>query len=211
MTPAREDRFRKVAARRQPNLTIVLENVHDPHNIGAVLRSCDSVGIREIFVVFTEPQLDQDTLVLGRNSSSGATKWVDVHYYRDLDACFQHVRKHYQCLFATHLGQQSVSLYDLDLTQSVALVFGNEHDGVSEEALAYTTGNFVIPQVGMVKSLNISVACAVSLYEAYRQRNSKGYYTGNYLLDHAQQNELFHEYERRHKERSNRESVRSKN
>ncbi len=210
MTPEREARIREVVACRQPNLTVVLENVHDPHNIGAVLRSCDSVGIQEIFVLYTEPQLDQDTLTIGQNSSSGATKWIDIHYYRDAESCFAHVKKQYDLVYATHLGKESKSLYELDLSRSVALVFGNEKDGVSNSSFQYIDGNFAIPQVGMVKSLNISVACAVSLYEAYRQRAGKGYYTNNYLLNQKQQQNLFEEYERRHEARSNRTDVRSK-
>ena len=91
------------------------------------------------------------------------------------------MKKRFEKVFATHLGEQAHSLYELDLTQSVALVFGNEHSGVSEEALKYCDGNFIIPQVGMVQSLNISVACAVSLYEAFRQRNEKGFYNSQRL------------------------------
>ena len=92
------------------------------------------------------------------------------------------VKQKYKNVFATHLGESAVSLYDLDLTEPVALVFGNEHDGVTEDCLRYCNGNFIIPQVGLVKSLNISVACAVSLYEAYRQKELKGMYDGTSKL-----------------------------
>ena len=86
------------------------------------------------------------------------------------------IRKRYDKVYATHLGVQSHSLYELDLTQKVALVFGNEHAGVSDEIRAMADGNFIIPQVGMIRSLNISVACAVSLYEAFRQKQHAGHY-----------------------------------
>ena len=152
-----------VAARRQPTLTVILENVHDPHNIGAVLRSCDSVGIREIFVLYTEPSLDQERIEIGKNASSGARKWIDIHLYHDVEACFAHVEQRYKNIWATHLGEQAVDLYEIDFTKSVALLFGNEHDGVSDASLKHATGNFLIPQMGMVQSLNISVACARSL------------------------------------------------
>ncbi|MEL6924375.1 MAG: TrmH family RNA methyltransferase, partial [Bacteroidota bacterium] len=85
MTPERAAKFRRVIRRRQPNLTVILENVHDPHNIGAVLRSCDSVGIAEIFVLYTDPRLDVDRLELGKRSSSGARRWVDVHFYKEVE------------------------------------------------------------------------------------------------------------------------------
>lgn len=174
MTPERLAKFKRVVANSQLNLTVILENVHDPHNIGAVLRSCDSVGVREIFVLYTEPQLNLETIELGKRSSSGARKWIDVHYYTAPKACFEHVKKKYDLILGTHLSENAQSLHDLNLSQSVALLFGNERDGLSEEALSYADGNFIIPQIGMVESLNISVACAVTLYEAFRQRLEAG-------------------------------------
>lgn len=197
MTPERMAKFKDVAARRQPDLTVVLENVHDPHNISAVLRSCDSVGIREIFVLYTDPGLDEDRLELGKRSSAGARKWVDVHFYSDARACFGRVRQRYSRILSTHLDEEAIPLYDLDLSTPVALLFGNERDGVSAEALAYSDGNFTIPQVGMSASLNISVACAVTLYEAFRQRWLQGRYTDRLPMDEAGQEAQFRDYLRR--------------
>jgi len=198
MTDRRLEKFTRVAAHRQPDLTVVLENVHDPHNIGAVLRTCDSVGIREIFVLFTEPQLNEDRFRLGKRTSAGARKWVDVHLYRDVDACFEHIRRDYKRVLSTHLAEDAVDLYELDLTQPVALLFGNERDGLSQEALVHSDGNFIIPQMGMVESLNISVACAVTLYEAARQRRNKGYYGEHPQWPPAQQKQLLDDYFDRH-------------
>ena len=198
MTPERTEKFKRVVNQRQFNLTVILENVHDPHNIGAVLRSCDSVGIHEIFVLYTDDSLTEENLVIGKRSSSGARKWVDVHYFTDAKKCFEKVKENYAHIFCTHLSKDSKNLYDLDLTQSVALLFGNEHEGVSDEALGYCDGNFLIPQMGMVKSLNISVACAVSLYEAARQRLEKGYYETNPSSNKTQKKALLEEYFRRH-------------
>lgn len=170
MTPERLERFRKVVSHRQHDLTVVLENVHDQHNIGAVMRTCDSIGIHEIFILQTEERLKFSNLSLGKRTSAGTRRWVDVHYYTDRDACFEAVKKKAKRVFATHMAADSVSLHSLDLTQPAALLFGNEKDGVTPETLALCDGNFLIPQVGLVQSLNISVACAVSLYEAMRQR-----------------------------------------
>ncbi len=179
---------------RQTDLTVLLENVHDPHNIGAVLRSCDSVGIPEIYVLYTDERLSEDNIKAGKSAASGARKWVDIHYFTDLGSCVQALRRRYQRLLCTHLGEEASSLYHLDLCQPTALVFGNEHEGVSRELLALCDGNFHIPQVGMVQSLNISVACAVSLYEAFRQRQLAGMY------DKQKSNEkLFATYLARHK------------
>jgi tRNA (guanosine-2'-O-)-methyltransferase len=173
MTDERSERIRNVLNNRQPGLTVVLENVHDPHNISAVMRSCDSVGIQDIYILNTRISKHAK---FGKKSSASAANWLTIHQYDNAQECFQELQKRYSHIYATHLGQESKSLYDIDLASPVALVFGNEHSGVSEEALNYCTGNFIIPQVGMVKSLNISVACAVSLYEAFRQRQQKDFY-----------------------------------
>lgn len=200
MLPARLEKFERVAARRQGNLTVILENVHDPHNIGAVMRSCDSVGISEIYVLYTEPQLTKERLALGKRTSAGTRKWVDVHFFTHPEACFQAVRKRYDTILCTHLGEASRSLYDLDLTASLALVFGNERDGVSMEVRGYADGNFLIPHMGMAESLNISVACAVTLYETFRQRWEKGFYENNPTTSPEQKESLLRTYIKRHED-----------
>ncbi len=101
-------------------------------------------------------------------------KWLDLHFYDDVKTCMEVVKSKYTRTLGTYLQGESKSLYELDLNDSVALVFGNEKDGISEEMLNYCDENFIIPQVGMIQSLNISVACAVSLYEAFRQRSAMG-------------------------------------
>ena len=173
MTSQRESRFRSVIARRQPTLTVVFENVHDPHNIAACMRSCDAVGVMEIFIINNKEASSKRT---GKKSSSSARKWLAVHHFENVADCFAEVRKKYAKIYSTKLGADSISLHDLRLTGSVALVFGNEHDGVSPEAAKLSDGNFLIPQFGMIQSLNISVACAVTLYEALRQRIAAGMY-----------------------------------
>ena len=176
MTPERKARITHVLNHRQPDLTVVLENVHDPHNISAVMRTCDSIGIQDIYILNTRIARHSK---FGKKSSASAAGWLSIHHFEDIDACFGALREKYSKIYATHLGTESHSLYDLDLTEPVALVFGNEHAGVSDEALKLCDGNFIIPQVGMVQSLNISVACAVSLYEAFRQRQNAGHYASN--------------------------------
>ncbi|MDX1684818.1 MAG: RNA methyltransferase [Saprospiraceae bacterium] len=174
LTPQRIKRLEEVALRRQLDFTVILENVHDPHNLGAVMRTCDSIGVAEVHVIYTDPRLDNENLKLGKRSSAGTRKWVDVFLYRDIDSCLEKFTD-YQILGA-YLDESSPSLYSLDLTVPTALVFGNEHEGLSDELRQRTDGSFFIPQVGMVKSLNISVACAVSLYETLRQRQKAGLY-----------------------------------
>ncbi|HEU0111734.1 MAG TPA: RNA methyltransferase [Flavisolibacter sp.] len=174
MTPERHERINNVLSKRQNDITIVLENVFDPHNISAVMRSCDAIGVQEIFVLNTRIPLHKKW---GSKSSSSAAKWLTIHQFDNAGECFKELRKRYSSILTTHLGTDSVSLYELDLTKTVALVFGNEHSGVSDEIRALADGNFIIPQVGMIQSLNISVACAVSLYEAFRQKQVAGHYS----------------------------------
>lgn len=173
MTPEREQRLKNVLGKRQQDLTIVLENVFDPHNISAVMRTCDAVGIQDIHVLNTKINQHKKW---GARSSSSAAKWLTVHQHRDAPQCFTELRKKFPLILTTHLSSSAVSLYEIDFTKPVALVFGNEHDGVSEEIRPLADGNFVIPQVGMIRSLNISVACAVSLYEAFRQKQAALHY-----------------------------------
>ncbi len=174
LTPERITRIKSVLQKRQPDLTVIFENVHDPHNISAALRTCDSVGIYEVFIITTfEPKLRK----LGARSSASSKKWLKVTYFTSVEECFKEVRKRYKKIYSTRLTEQSASLYDLNLVEPCALVFGNEHHGVSELASSLSDGNFLIPQVGMIQSLNISVACAVTLYEAFRQRMAAGKYS----------------------------------
>ncbi len=201
MTPERERKFMHVIDKRQPDLTIILENVFDPHNISAVLRSCDSVGVSEVYIITTQKP---NANFFGKRSSASARKWVKSHFFENVESCFQAVREKFDFIYGTGLNQSAQSLYEMDFTQSVALVFGNEKDGVSEEALALCDGNFIIPQVGMIQSLNISVACAVSLYEVFRQRHSKGHYDQP-KLESQQTKALFEEWHQRqiHKRQTN--------
>jgi tRNA (guanosine-2'-O-)-methyltransferase len=173
MTSERTNRLESVLNHRQPDLTVVLENVFDPHNISAVMRTCDAVGIQDIYILNHKIPPHRKW---GAKSSSSAAKWLSIHQFTDAAECFAELRKHYKKIYTTHLSTDAVSLHQLNLTEPVALVFGNEHIGVSEEIIAMADGNFIIPQVGIIKSLNISVACAVTLYEAFRQKKNAGHY-----------------------------------
>lgn len=186
MTPERNERLTAVLNKRQPDLTVVLENVFDPHNISAVMRTCDAVGIQDIYILNNKIAPHRKW---GAKSSSSAAKWLSIHQFTDADECFAQLRKHYKKIYTTHLSSDAVGLYELNLTEPVALVFGNEHSGVSEEIIAMADGNFIIPQVGIIKSLNISVACAVTLYEAFRQKKNAGHYNA-VKLEGQQLNDL---------------------
>ncbi|HJU45426.1 MAG TPA: RNA methyltransferase [Chitinophagaceae bacterium] len=174
MTPERTERLQSVLDKRQGNITVVLENVFDPHNVSAVMRTCDAVGVQEIYVLNTKIPPHKKW---GAKSSSSADKWLTIHQFTDAGACFAALKKKYSRILTTHLSSDATSLHSIDFTENIALVFGNERAGVSDEIRAMADGNFIIPQVGIIKSLNISVACAVTLYEAYRQKELAGHYS----------------------------------
>jgi tRNA (guanosine-2'-O-)-methyltransferase len=190
MTPERRARLLAVLNKRQSDLTVVLENVFDPHNISAVMRTCDAVGVQEVYVLNTKIPRHKKW---GAKSSSSAAKWLSVYQFTEAEACFNALRQKYDRILTTHLSSDAVNLYEIDFTSRIALVFGNEHSGVSEEIRAMADGNFIIPQVGIIKSLNISVACAVTLYEAQRQKKVAGHYD-SCRLPQPQLNELLEKW-----------------
>ncbi|MCX8020980.1 MAG: RNA methyltransferase [Chitinophagaceae bacterium] len=190
MTRERKKRMISVLEKRQTGITVVLENVFDPHNISAVMRTCDAVGIQDIYVLNTKIPRHRKW---GKKSSSSAYKWLTIHQFDNAEECFERLHKKYDKILTTHLSSDAQSLYELDLTGSVALVFGNEHSGVSEEVRKLADGNFLIPQVGFIRSLNISVACAVTLYEAFRQKFLAGHYNRK-QLDDVRVQELFRQW-----------------
>jgi len=174
MTEKRREKLLQVLARRRPGLTLVLEDIHDAHNVSAVLRSADAVGVMGVHLVYTRSPFPK----LGKKSSASATKWVRRTKHPSVAECFAALRGEGFRILSTRLGsvrgKESLSLYDLDLTGKIAFVFGNEHLGVSDDAAALSDLNFHIPMSGMIESLNVSVACAVTLYEAHRQRTLAG-------------------------------------
>ncbi|HEX3723319.1 MAG TPA: RNA methyltransferase, partial [Nitrolancea sp.] len=159
ITERRRSRMIEVLEQRQPDLTVVIENVHDPHNISAVLRSCDAVGIATVHLVYTIEERPR----LNRVVSGGALRWLEIADHPSIESCFETLRCQGFTIYATHLDENRLELFDLDLTRPTALVFGNEKRGVSPEAVEAADATMVIPMMGMVQSLNISVACAVTL------------------------------------------------
>ena len=190
MTPERKQRLTSVLNKRQGDITVVLENVFDPHNVSAVMRTCDAVGVQDIYVLNTNIPPHKKW---GAKSSSSAAKWLTIHQFENAEECFSSLRKRYSKILTTHLSGDAVSLHQIDFRKNIALVFGNEHSGVSDEIRALADGNFIIPQVGIIQSLNISVACAVALYEAYRQKNEAGQYNER-SLDNVRYGELLKEW-----------------
>jgi tRNA (guanosine-2'-O-)-methyltransferase len=143
-----------------------MENIHDPHNVSAMLRSCDAAGVWEAQLLYNRDEFPK----IGKKSSASAGKWVGRRKFQSVEECYAKLRSEGFRIYATRLDEKARSLYDFDLTQKTALVFGNEHRGVSDEAAEQADALLQIPMFGMIQSLNVSVACAITLYEALRQR-----------------------------------------
>jgi tRNA (guanosine-2'-O-)-methyltransferase len=165
-------KIKRVLNARQDSLTIVLENIHDPHNVSAIFRTCDATGIPEVSLIYSIENFPR----INRKSSASAFKWVDKRKYKSVKECYSELRSRGFKIYASALNENSRNLFELDLTKKAAIVLGNEHRGASEEAAALADETFMIPMFGMVQSLNVSVAAAVILYEALRQRLGKGMY-----------------------------------
>ncbi|MBA4317553.1 MAG: RNA methyltransferase [Flavobacterium sp.] len=157
---------------RQYSLHVVLENIHDPHNVSAIFRTCDAVGIPKVSLLYTFEKFPK----VSRISSASANKWVEKERFTDTGECFDKLHAEGYQIYASMLSKDAVNFYDLDFTKKVAIVVGNEHRGISEEAAKKADKIFYIPMQGMIQSLNVSVAAAVILFEAERQRILKGMY-----------------------------------
>ena len=174
-TEKRTQKISSVISARQFSLRVVIENIHDPHNVSAIFRTCDAVGVPKVSLIYNKDAFPK----IGKKSSASAFKWVEKEKFKSVDECYSSLREQGFKIYASALMDNSKNLYDLDLKKKCAIVLGNEHRGVSEEAAQKADDIFLIPMFGMVQSLNVSVAGAVILYEALRQRQKKGMYELN--------------------------------
>lgn len=186
MRPERFQRIRDVLLRRQPDLTVLMDRVNKSHNFSAILRNCDAAGVLDVHVVPPEHGLD-----LHHATSAGTKKWVGVHPHVDIGSAVSHLRDRGFHLVAAHPAADAVDFRDYDFTRPTAVVMGAELHGVSDEALAAAGTHVVIPMLGMVHSLNVSVATALLLYEAMRQREAAGMYAESRLSPEAFRARLF--------------------
>ena len=171
MTPERRQRIEATACTRQHDLTVFMERVHKPHNLAAVLRTCDAVGIQRAHAV-----PGSHGLPALNNTSQGAQRWIDLERHPDTPTAMDALKTSGFACFAAHFSERATDFRAVDYTKPTALVLGTEKFGVSEEALALCDGEVIIPMTGMTQSLNVSVAAAVILYEAQRQREAAGLY-----------------------------------
>lgn len=171
MTPRRWQLIKDTLGRRQPDLTVVMDRVHKMHNFSAIVRSCDAVGIHEAHLV---PSTVGITPSAGL--AQGSQKWVKIRRHQHFAEVAAELKARGMQLLAAHAGESSRDFRSVDLTQPTAIVLGTELYGMQEESLALCDGEIKVPMHGMVESLNVSVACALILYEAERQRMAAGLY-----------------------------------
>ena len=180
-TEARMQKLARAARRRQAGLTVVIEDVFDPHNLGAVARSCDAFGVQELHVIFdTHPEFDPKEV--GKNSSASTNKWLHYRIHRDTETAIRTLQDEGWLVTAAVIDDTADSIFEADLSQpQIALLFGNEKTGLSPKAAALADRQVTIPMQGIAQSMNISVAAALFLYEATRQRRAKG--LADYQMD----------------------------
>jgi len=171
VAPERFRKIRHMLLHRQPDLTVVMDNVNKAHNLSAIIRSCDAVGIGEIHAVSY-----RKTIYTEQDAAAGASKWTSLNLYHDIETVYRKLSVNGMQILAATNSAGCVDFRAVDYTIPTAIVVGAEWDGISEEAVKGAHHAIAIPMSGMVESLNVSVATAIILFEAQRQRTTKGMY-----------------------------------
>ncbi|WP_440997445.1 tRNA (guanosine(18)-2'-O)-methyltransferase TrmH [Arhodomonas sp. SL1] len=172
MSAQRLARMRAALDRRQPDLRVLLDGVHKPHNLSAILRTCDAVGVA---IAHAVPAPGGEVGVR-RHASSGAGQWVGLRRHDSLQAAVGALRGEGVRILAAHHSERAMDFRSVDYTRPCAVLMGAELHGVSAEAAELADAHVVIPMAGLCESLNVSVAAAVILFEAQRQRADAGLY-----------------------------------
>ena len=162
MTERRRARIEQVLRHRQKDLTLVLANIHDPHNVSAIYRSCDAFGVASVHLYYTTCAFP----ALSKKTSASARKWVDTVRHDDRESLFAALRARPCQVLATSCTPSARPVGDYDFTKPTAIIMGNEHAGVPEELIPHVDGEVYIPMFGMIQSFNVSVAAALMLAEA---------------------------------------------
>jgi tRNA (guanosine-2'-O-)-methyltransferase len=185
MSAERYARIRHFLSQRQPSLTLCLEQLHKPHNVSAIVRSCDAVGVYEVHAVWNEkPEFRKSTAM-------GSENWVYTKEHPCIEDAVDHLKTQNMQVLVTNLSENAVDFREIDYTRPTAIILGQEKHGATQGAVAAADQDIIIPMVGMVQSLNVSVAAALILYEAQRQRQLAGMYNTQQLSEQACQKMLF--------------------
>ncbi len=174
---------------RQRDLTLVLNNIHDPHNVSAILRSCDALGVPWVHLLYTEQEFPE----MGRKTSASARKWVGRIKHRNAREMLEQLGSQGLNLIRTGFGARAAALHEYDFTRPTAVILGNEHSGIQADLQKLVEQEIYIPMHGMVQSLNVSVAAAVILYEAFSQRRRAGLLSEK-TFSESEQDKMYHEW-----------------
>jgi len=189
MNSQRYARICEMLARRQPDLTVCMEQVHKPHNVSAIVRTADAVGVHEVHAVW--PGSRMRNMV---SAAAGSNSWVSVKNHQTINDAVSHLKGRGMQILATNLSDKAVDFREIDYTRPTCILMGQEKTGISQEALDLADQDIIIPMTGMVQSLNVSVASALILYEAQRQRQNAGMYKrSNSMLPEDEQQRLLFE------------------
>jgi len=178
-TAARKEKLTRVLSRRQPDLQVVLEGVTIAHNASAVARTCEAVGALNLHII--SPHAEK--VIFNEAITTRAEKWLLIHFHQTTTEALSILKGQGLKIAVTTLSPQALPYTALNYCQPLALVFGNEAEGISTEALSLSDYKIHIPMVGLVQSLNLSVSAAIILYEAFRQRQAHGWYEKRRLPD----------------------------
>lgn len=186
MTPERFAKICETLNFRQPDMTVVMDGVHKPRNLAAIARTAEAVGIGSVHAVS-----EDEDLRLTQKAATGSTRWMDVNVHSDIEECTDQLKRQGLKVFAAHFDENAKHFREVDYTQPFALLVGQELEGISERALSCADQSIIIPMQGMVEALNVSVAAALVLYEAQRQRELAGFYDEPRLSQAERQQILF--------------------
>jgi len=165
LLPRRYERLKSVLNKRMSNLTVLIENVEKPHNLSAIIRSCDAVGVLEAYAIF-----NKEKLLTFNSTAQGSQKWVQINQYKETTEAIKILKNKGFRLYGTNLNPKSIDYRECNFEGPTAFVLGAEKWGISEEASNLMDEHIYIPMRGMVESLNVSVAASTLLFEATRQR-----------------------------------------
>lgn len=177
----RQNRMDIVLENKQPNLELFFDNIHDSHNLSAIIRSCDAVGVMSLY--YSNP--NNNNFKLHKTITQGAHRWVNnhkIHNDEKIEFLKQKQKEGFQ-IVATHVDKNCISYREIDYTLPTIIIAGNEKEGVTDEVLAIADKTIFIPMKGMVQSLNVSVAASLILYEAQEQLEEVGKYNHPQLAE----------------------------
>ncbi len=171
MVTERRSRHTEAVLRHRLNgLTVICENFANPYNAAAVLRTCEAMGVLNVYIVEEHGPCE-----VSKQVTAGAERWLRIHRYRRVQAALTDLRASGHRIYAATPEQGTLELEEIPCAAPLALVFGNEREGVTSEALAQADGTFTIPMHGFVRSLNVSAAASISVYHCSRRlRDERG-------------------------------------